>query len=590
MQRDKGRRNAQIGIVLGVLIVVFLLIIMWLLAGGGWKNDGAGATSAAATDGNPAAGETLTAGARENVPQTAGEDRDAGTGRPDELDQPGDPLRQGDGLPDDGAGAAVRLEGSPQMAQDAALSLGIDVSKWQGRIDWARVAASGVDFAVIRVGFRTTDTGEIFADPYAAYNLEHASQAGILVGAYFFSTAVNVEEAVEEASWTAAFLAGYPVTYPVAYNCEGFLSPDSRMYGLSMEERTQNALAFLQAVRDAGYEPLFHASRHDLTDGVSWDTAQIEARFPVWVAQYPASPDPETGAASYDGAHTMWQYTSQGAVDGISVYTDLNVAYFSYERAALPKDPGAAAPAGDVPVDSTFREVNERVTAKEVTNLRTEPSAVAEDTVAAALSNGEWIIRTGVSSRGWSRVEYDGRTLYAISSLLLTEEEVEAYAAQTAQRPDDSVYQAVSDSVTAKSETNLRDGASTENTQVVATIQNGEWVARTGIGSNGWSRLDYNGRTLYALSSYLTTEENFDSSDISGRNIVWTPSERAMTAKEETNLRDKPTTESGSQVIATIYNGDLVTQTAVGSNGWSRVIYEGQTLYAVSSFLTEYTE
>ena len=586
MHTDKKRRNTQTRMAPGVLIVVFLLIIIWLSAGRIWKNDGDETAATDASAGQTAVGETLTAGARENLPQTPSPEEEA----PDGIDPPGDPLGQEGGLPDDGAGAAVRLKSSSQAPEGEDFSLGIDVSKWQGRIDWEKVAASGVDFAIIRVGFRTTDTGEIFADPYAAYNLEHASQAGILVGAYFFSTAVNAEEAVEEASWTAAFLSGYPVTYPVAYNCEGFLSPDSRMYGCSIEERTQNALAFLQTIQDAGYEPLFHASRHDLTDGVSWDTAQIDARFPVWVAQYPSSPYPDTKASSYDGAHTMWQYTSQGAVDGVPVYTDLNVAYFSYGQAAAPKDPGAAAPAGDVPVDGAFHEVNEPVTAKEVTNLRTEPSAVADDTIAASLSHGEWITRTGISSRGWSRVEYGGQTLYAITSLLLTEQEAELYAAQASPRTDDSVYQAVSDSVTAKKETNLRDAASTENTQVIATIKNGEWIARTGIGTNGWSRLTYNGQTVYALTSYLTTEENFNPEDISGRNIVWTPSERAMTAKEETNLRDKPTTENGSQVIATIYNGDLVTQTAVGSNGWSRVVYEGQTLYAVSSFLTDYTE
>lgn len=581
MQTDKKRRNLQIGIILGVLIVVFLLIIIWWLSGKLPKKDTQEAATAAAV------GETLTAGARENEPTTSSP---AEATMPAGLDPPGDPLGQQRELVDDGAGAAVQLTDSPQPPAEAEVSLGIDVSKWQGRIDWEQVAASGVDFAIIRVGFRTTDTGEIFADPYAAYNLQHASKAGLLVGAYFFSTAVNVEEAIEEASWTVSFLAGYPITYPVAYNCEGFLSPDSRMYGLSMEERTQNALAFLETVQEAGYEPLFHAARHDLTDGISWDTAQIDARYPVWVAQYPASPYPDTKTASYDGAHSMWQYTSQGTVNGISVYTDLNVAYFTYEQAAAPKNPGAAAPAGDVPVDSTFRETDESVTAKEVTNLRTEPSAIADDTIAASLSHGEWIRRTGISSRGWSRVEYEGQTLYAISSLLLTEEEADMHAAQTTPHTDNSIYQAANDSVTAKSETNLRDGASTENTQVIATIQNGEWVPRTGIGSNGWSRLEYNGQTVYALTSYLTTEEHFDSGDISGRNIIWTPAERAMTAKEETNLRDKPTTESGSQVIATIYNGDLVTQTAVGSNGWSRVIYEGQTLYAVSSFLTDYTE
>lgn len=581
MHKRKQRKKIQIGITLGVLIAVFLLIIIWLLPGRLFPDAKPEETKAA-----PVTGETWMAGTREETPAAP-----SGESLPDDIDQPGDPLKPETKLPDDGSGAAVRMTDSAASQKDSEVSLGIDVSKWQGRIDWEQVAASGVDFAIIRVGFRTTDTGEIFADPYATYNLQHASEAGILTGAYFFSTAVNPEEAMEEAAWTAAFIAGYPITYPVAYNCEGFLSSDSRMYSLSMEERTQNALAFLETIREAGYEPLFHASRHDLTDGVSWDTERIDACCPVWVAQYPSSPYPDTKASSYAGTHSMWQYTSQGAVQGISVYTDLNVAYFKYDSAAAPKNPGAAAPTGDVPVDSSFRDTDDTVTAKDVTNLRTEPSAIADDTIAASIENGEWVHRTGVSSRGWSRVEYEGQTLYAITSLLLTEEEAEHYAAPSTPPPaDPSVYQAAEDSVTAKSETNLRDAASTENTQVVATLHNGEWISRTGIGSNGWSRLSYNGQTVYALTSYLTTDENFDPEDINSRNIVWTPSKRTMTAKEVTNLRDKPTTENGSQVIATIYNGDLVTQTAVGSNGWSRVIYNGQTLYAISSFLTDYSE
>lgn len=574
MRESKKRNAARLVTALVIIIIILLLIILFLLPKQAPRDEEASAS---------AAGETLTAGTRESL-----SDGETDSGAPDftGADQPGDPLKQDTALPDDGAGAEASLESSSQ--ESAAITLGIDVSKWQGRIDWNQAAASGVEFAIIRVGFRTDDTGEIFADPYAAYNLEHASAAGIQVGAYFFSTAVKTEEAVEEAAWTADFLAGYPVTYPVAYNCEGFLSPDSRMYGLTREERTRNALAFLEAVEDAGYQPLFHASRHDLTDGESWDTEQIDARYPVWVAQYPSAPYPDTESSDYTGAHTMWQYTSQGSVPGIAVYADLNVAYFKYEQTASPKRPGAAAPAPDVPIDSTFLQTDELVTAKEVTNLRTEPSAVSDEAIAASISHGEWIRRTGVSTRGWSRVEYDGQTLYAISSLLLTEAEAESYASETPKPDEPSVYQSVSDTVTAKSETNLRDGASTENTQVVATLYNGEWVARDGIGSNGWSRLSYNGQTVYALTGYLTTDENFDPEDVNSRNIVWTPAECVMTAKEKTNLRDKPTTENGSQVIATIYNGDIVNQTATGSNGWSRVIYEGQTLYAVSSFLTEY--
>lgn len=513
----------------------------------------------------------------------------------------GDPMSQDTMLPSESSGAKVEfgedISSEKESDEQVILSHGIDVSKWQGKIDWQQVKDAGVDFAIIRVGVRTTDTGEIEEDPYAAYNLQQAAKAGIPLGVYFFSTAVTETEAREEARWTADFIAGYPITYPVVYNCEGFLNESSRMYETTMDQRTDHALAFLKEVEQAGYKGMLYASKTDLTDGVSWDTARIQAEFPVWVAQYPTEPYPKTERSTYHGEHAMWQYTSQGTVPGINAHVDVNVAYFSYEEMAVPKDPHKAESnrdtVTDVPIDSSFSDVDELVTAKDVTNLRTEPSSVAPETVAAQLSRGQWVRRTGISTKGWSRLEYNGQTLYAVTSLLLTEidyqkEEQKAQQPET-EAPTEPVvtvtYQSVNDSVTAKVETNLRNAPGTEGTQVVATIRNGEWVRRTGIGSNGWSRLDYNGQTVYALTSYLTTDAEYDPSDVADRNIVWTSVSDTVTAKDITNLRDKPTTD-GSQVIATIRHGEVVQRIATGSNGWSRVIYNGQTLYAVTSYLT----
>lgn len=573
-REEQRRRKARLIVTLAAAGLILCVLIIGLLTKKFSASNRGGAGDGSVSE------ETILAGGTDTE---TGENGGPGDGQDDN-----DPLKQDNVLPDDGAGAQAALEGAAD-SQQTDLTLGIDVSKWQGKIDWEAVAASGVDYAIIRVGYRTTDTGELCEDPYAAYNLQHASAAGIQLGAYFFSTAISQEEAVEEANWTAEFLAGYPITYPIAYNCEGFLSSDSRMYGIPAEERTRYAMAFMKTVEEAGYEAILHASRHDLTDGVSWDTAQIEEQYPVWVAQYPSEPYPKTERPAYSGSYTMWQYTSQGNVPGIDACVDLNVAYFKYDETASPKDPDAAVDAGDVPIDSTFKEVSELVTAKEETNLRSEPSSVSDDTVVATIRNGEWVERTGVSSRGWSRVEYSGQTLYAKTSLLLTEEEAKTYSVPETTQAAVSLYQEVSDTVTAKVETNLRNAAGTEGTEVVATIRNGEWVERTGIGSNGWSRLYYQGQTVYALTSYLTTDEAFDPNDVDSKNIVWTPTSDSMTAKEETNLREKPSAGDDSAVIATIYYGDVVTRVAIGSNGWSRVEYEGQTLYAKTSLLTEYS-
>ena len=105
---------------------------------------------------------------------------------------------------------------------------GIDVARYQGTIDWQQVAQSGVQFAMVRLGYRSMTQGEIVEDCNARYNLQEASKAGIALGAYFFSTAATKEEAEEEAKWAAELLSGYPITYPVVYDCEGFNDPDSR--------------------------------------------------------------------------------------------------------------------------------------------------------------------------------------------------------------------------------------------------------------------------------------------------------------------------------------------------------------------------
>ncbi len=578
MGNQRKRKTTRLVIGLVVLILILVIIIVSLLAGGRVGKEQEETESQTGT--------TILAGDAQKESEAA-DISETDTDETEDLTE---------------TSASAGDEDGDPLVQPTVITQGIDVSKWQGKIDWQQVADAGVDFAIVRVGLRTTDTGEIQEDPYAAYNLQHAAEVGIQLGAYFFSTAVTEAEAREEARWTVDFIAGYPITYPVAYNCEGFLSEDSRMYGIDMAQRTNHALAFLEEVEKAGYEAMFHACKADLTDGVSWDTARIETEYPVWVAQYPAAPYPQTQRSTYYGEHTMWQYTSQGTVPGINAHVDVNVAYFAYEQTAAPKDPGAAGEAGDVSIDISFRDADELVTAKETTNLRTEPSSVASETVVAQLRRGEWVRCTGVSTKGWSRLEYNGQIVYAVTSLLLTEEEYQKEENAKETQPDASgdengegsggqttptvTYESVSDRVTAKVETNLRNAAGTEGTQVVATIRNGEWVARTGIGSNGWSRLEYNGQTVYALTSYLTTDENYDPGDVEDRDIVWTQVSDTMTAKDTTNLRDKPSTD-GSQVIATIRHGEVVQRVAIGSNGWSRVIYNGQTLYAVTSFLTE---
>jgi uncharacterized protein YgiM (DUF1202 family) len=161
-----------------------------------------------------------------------------------------------------------------------------------------------------------------------------------------------------------------------------------------------------------------------------------------------------------------------------------------------------------------FTEVNETVTAKDTTNLRDIPSQGSDSTVLATLKNGETATRTGTSTSGWSRLEYNGQTYYAVSSYLTTDLSAPVQSQNTtAEGSGDGLktkFTDCQDQVTAKIEVNLRALPSVTNPDatVVAVLRNGETVTRTGINTDyGWSRVDYNGQTLYCITSYLSVVE-----------------------------------------------------------------------------------
>ncbi|HPU63999.1 MAG TPA: glycoside hydrolase family 25 protein, partial [Mobilitalea sp.] len=251
------------------------------------------------------------------------------------------------------------------------ITFGIDVSKWQGIIDWKEVKDAGVEFAIIRIGYRTQVDGKIIEDPYARYNLQQAQKYGIKLGAYFFSTAVNEKEAKEEAKWVVDFLAPYKITYPVVYNCEGFTDPENRQYGMTKEERTKLVIVFLDYIKESGYTPMFYAAKGELENNRDWDTVQLTKKYKIWVAQYSDFIDISNPKSTYSGSYDMWQYTSNGSVPGIKGPVDLNVAYFGYKSEAKAKDEKSLEEVTPDPAALIkFTEVNEIVTAKEVTNLR----------------------------------------------------------------------------------------------------------------------------------------------------------------------------------------------------------------------------
>lgn len=201
---------------------------------------------------------------------------------------------------------------------------GIDVSKYQGEIDWEAVKNDGIDYAIIRVGIRGYSEGGIMEDEYFRQNIEGAIANEIPVGAYFFTQAVNEEEALEEADFVIEMLQGYQLTYPVYLDIEDVKKEDCRTNSLTVEERTNNAKVFLERIREAGYEPALYGNMKSFLLMV--DLASLE-QYDKWFAGY-------TLPIYYPYEYKMLQYSEKGRVAGVPGTVDVNISFKDYENAA----------------------------------------------------------------------------------------------------------------------------------------------------------------------------------------------------------------------------------------------------------------
>jgi len=197
---------------------------------------------------------------------------------------------------------------------------GIDVSEWQGNIDWNKVKASGVDFAIIRVGGTYASSGKFYSDAKYKTNIANAKKAGVMVGAYFFSQAITEKEAVAEATEALRLLGGEKLNLPVFMDYEFYSGGRLSNAALTKKQRTAIAEKWCQTIRDAGYEAGVYANLSFLTNSI---TPQNLTQNPmIWAAQY-------YSMCQYEGNYSMWQYTSSGAVTGSSERTDCNFWYIN---------------------------------------------------------------------------------------------------------------------------------------------------------------------------------------------------------------------------------------------------------------------
>ncbi len=483
-------------------------------------------------------------------------------------------------------GAVVEMQSIHSASGQAQ---GIDVSKWQGKINWQKVKSSGISFAIIRIGYRG-ENGIIYRDANADYNIQQAQAAGVLVGVYFFSTAINETEAKEEAIWTGEAVKGYKISYPVVYDCEGYTNENSRMYGISAAKRTSNAIAFLSHIKSLGYDAMLYGAKTELENSEYWEMTKIENAYKVWVAHYSTPTYPQKQNPDYTRRYDMWQYTNRGNVDGVQGGCDMIVSYFKAdERDAIDASvtPSVAEPP-KTQEEQLYSEINDQVTAKQEVNLRKGAGTNFE--IVATLKSGEFITRVGVGKNGWSKLLFGGQTVYAITSYLSNE----VIEIQTPDVVSGMTFTPQNDSVTAKIEVNLRTLPTTDS-ESAGTLVSGTFLERTAISDRGWSRLKFNGQTVYAVTSYLTTEapqitpstQPTDATTVTEYDMTFTLTAVNVTAKEEVNLRNMPTTH-GSNVVHTLKNGEYITKTGVcAASGWARLELNGQTVYCVDSFLMQ---
>lgn len=196
--------------------------------------------------------------------------------------------------------------------------LGIDVSKWNGEIDWDKVHNAGVKYAIVRAGYRGSVTGSLVEDPFFAANMKGAAASGVQTGVYFFTQAVNEVEAVEEASAVIELVREYKLDFPIFIDTEG-AGGNGRADGLDADTRTLVCEAFCRTIENAGYEAGIYASRNWFNNNLHTD--RLDNDYCIWLAEYRSVP-------LYQGYYQMWQYTSKGKVDGISGNVDMNLSYY----------------------------------------------------------------------------------------------------------------------------------------------------------------------------------------------------------------------------------------------------------------------
>ncbi len=223
---------------------------------------------------------------------------------PEEIEEPFEPEEE----------SYIAFEDVLQNYKEENTLVGIDVSKWQGDIDYAMVKDAGAEFVMVRVGYQDGMDGDSIVDPYFEQNIIHAIQNGFRVGVYYYSHANDMVEANYQAEWVLEQISSYSIDLPVVFDWENWSHFNS--YSVSLYDINLVADTFLRRIEKAGYQSMLYGSKYYLEN--IWEVKQKN----IWLAHY-------TSQTNYESSYQMWQLCSDGKISGIESYVDIDVMYVS---------------------------------------------------------------------------------------------------------------------------------------------------------------------------------------------------------------------------------------------------------------------
>lgn len=241
------------------------------------------------------------------------------------------------------ARTTANYEHADKFKSGYTIQTGVDVSKWNGKIDWSRAKKAGIQFALVRMAYRGYGSaGSMGIDETGVTNLKNALAAGIPVGAYIFSQATTEAEAKEEADLLVSQVKGYKITLPLVMDFEYYSDSgknEGRLYDANLSKSKATAIcnAFCARVASKGYTPMVYANADMLKNKLN--ASDISKNYMIWLANY-------TSKTTYTGDYNFWQYSAAGAVDGINGRVDMNFRYIKKSTSGTPTDTAATTTSG----------------------------------------------------------------------------------------------------------------------------------------------------------------------------------------------------------------------------------------------------